>query len=229
LKKGDIPSLNEGYYVKIEIRDEGKGIPKENLHNIFDPFFSTWKGRSGLGLTTTYSIIKKHNGLIAVESELGSGTTFSIYLPADPYITGQILERSEDIAVKGRGRILIMDDEELIRSAAGEMLKYIGYDVEFARDGAEAIDIYKQNSAKGSPLTAVIMDLTIPAGMGGKEAVKRLLEIAPDAAVIVSSGYSDDPIMSDFKDYGFKGVVTKPYKIDDLSAAIRKATSRMIG
>jgi CheY-like chemotaxis protein len=215
--------LVDGKYVKIEIEDEGVGIPKEYLDKIFDPYFSTkQKGKgSGLGLTSCHYIIQKHDGHITVESELGIGTTFYIYLPASQK---EIAEKkdSEEQIVLGQGKILVMDDEDSVRDVAGIMLKHIGYEVGFAEDGAEAIELYQKAKKSDQPFDALIMDLTIPGGMGGEEAIRQLLEIDPNVKAIVSSGYSTDAVMSDFKQYGFSGVITKPYTVAALSEAINK-------
>ncbi|MCI0469637.1 MAG: ATP-binding protein, partial [Nitrospirae bacterium] len=178
----DFKQLKRGRYVKVSVRDHGVGIPKENLQKIFDPFFTTKDKGSGLGLYTTHSIIQKHNGHMTVESTQGKGTCFHIYLPAS-------LERAYDDAApegsltKGSGRILIMDDEKMVREVAGEMLRYLGYDVDFAKDGDEAVRIYKKAMASEHPFDLVIMDLTIPGGRGGKEAIRYLCEIDKDAKV----------------------------------------------
>jgi two-component system, cell cycle sensor histidine kinase and response regulator CckA len=121
----------------------------------------------------------------------------------------------------GNGKILIMDDEEIIREVAGEMLKHFGYEVEFAKDGAEALEKYANAMKSGTSFDAVIMDLTIPGGMGGKEAVKKLIEIDPDVKAIVSSGYSSDPIMTNFRQHGFAGIITKPYQVSELSEQVK--------
>ena len=218
--------LKDGEYVKIEIEDEGVGIPKEHRSKIFDPYFSTKQKGSGLGLATTYSIIQKHNGYITVESELGVRTTFYIYLPVSQK---EILEKkdTDKQPIAGEGKILLMDDEEMVRDVAGRMLEHLGYEVEFAKDGAEAIELYKKAKESGQPFDGVIMDLTIPGGMGGKEAIEKLIEIDPNVKAIVSSGYSTDPIMANFKQYGFSGVVTKPYKVKDLGEILNKAITGM--
>jgi CheY-like chemotaxis protein len=146
---------------------------------------------------------------------MGSGTAFAIYLPAAASLM-PVPSDKEIRPAPGKGKVLIMDDEEVIRQVAGEMLQYIGYKVESAKDGSEAIEIYMKALLAGNPFDAVIMDLTIPGGMGGKETIKKLLEIAPNVRAIVSSGYSNDPVLSNFKDYGFVGVIKKPYRFDEL-------------
>ena len=212
--------LKEGKYVKISIEDQGIGIPEEHLSDIFDPYFTTKHKGSGLGLATSYSIIKNHEGCITVESKLGVGTTFYLYLPAsqkEPLTKKDIAEGP----LAGKGRVLVMDDEEIIRDLTGELLSHLGYEVESARDGAEAIGLYKQAKAASRPFAVVIMDLTIPGGMGGKETMQKLLEIDPGVKAIVSSGYSNDPIMTDYRQYGFSAVVAKPYKVQELSKTLQ--------
>ncbi len=211
--------LLRGDYIKILIQDNGIGIPAENLKKIFDPYFTTKPKGSGLGLATTYSIIRNHNGHISVESKPGDGTTFYIYLPAS-HKKISAKEKTEKSPLFGKGKILIMDDEDIVRDAAGSVLKYIGYEVGAAKDGAEAIELYKKGMESGRPFDAVIMDLTIPGGMGGKEAIKKLLEIDPEVKAIVSSGYSEDPVMAEFRKYGYCGVLAKPYEAEQLSRAL---------
>ena len=223
IKRKEALPLPKGNYVEVTVVDHGVGIPREHLDRIFEPYFTTKQKGSGLGLATAYSIIKSHDGYVTTESELGVGTTLRIYLPAS---RKRIPRRAKEVVqqpslLPGRGRVLVMDDEEVIRNILSKMLPHAGYDVELTSDGAEAIEHYARAKESGQPFTAVIMDLTIPGGMGGKEAIKKLLEIDPNARVIVSSGYSTDPIMSDFKEYGFSGVVAKPYQIAEIEKALR--------
>ena len=211
----------EGQYVKIEIVDEGGGIPQSILPNIFDPYFTTKPNGNGLGLTMSHSIIKNHGGFIEVDSKVGKGTAFIIFIPAssETHIVEELVVL--DPALE-KGRILIMDDEEAIRKILGGMLKRLGYDVDFAVNGEETIVKYEIELPK-NPFLAVIMDLTVPGGMGGKEAIRSLLQIDPNVKAIVSSGYSSDPIMADFGEYGFIGVLSKPYTIIELQKTLSRS------
>ena len=213
--------LSAGRYIKISVRDQGMGIPAEHLPRIFDPYFTTKQKGSGLGLASAFAIIKKHHGHIAVESKPGVGTTFDVYLPAvDQQATPQP-EEERELPV-GKGKILVMDDEEMVREVLGRLLARLGYEPEFAGDGGEAIERFVQAHGSGQAFAAVILDLTVPGGMGGKETLARLLEINPQIKTIVSSGYSDDPVMADFQKYGFSGVIAKPYKISELGKILNQ-------
>ncbi len=208
-----------GHYVKITLRDEGCGIPEKYLDKIFDPYFSTKQMGSGLGLAITYSIVKKHRGNIWVESKPGEGTTFYILFPAD--IRYKKEEQRDSTSYEEKEKvsdkyILLMDDEEMIREVAAELIEVLGYKVETAKDGAEALEKYIENKKKGKPFDVVIVDLTIPGGMGGMETGERILSLDPEAKIIVTSGYSTDPIMARFRDYGFKGRLVKPFKLEEL-------------
>ena len=206
-------------YVRISIQDQGPGIPPEHLPRIFDPFFTTKHKGRGLGLATAYSIIRKHGGLIEVESRLEQGATFHIFLPASGQPVPAELEDPKQLPT-GRGRVLVMDDEPDILSFSHAALSRLGYEAELARDGAEALRCYSEAREAGRPFAAVIMDLTIPGGMGGKEAIRHLLEVDPQARAIVSSGYSNDPVMAEYSKYGFRGMVAKPYEIRQLARVL---------
>jgi two-component system, cell cycle sensor histidine kinase and response regulator CckA len=211
--------LHAGKYVKIDIQDQGVGIAREHLSRIFDPYFSTKKRGSGLGLATAYSIIRNHNGLLTVDSELGAGTTMTIYLPAST----RELRQKEVVSAKprhGMGKILVMDDEEIVRKVAGQMLAHLGYEVVEAPDGESALAFFREAMAQDRPFDGVILDLTVPGKMGGRETISRLLTMDPGVKAIVSSGYSNDPVMADFKKYGFSGVVPKPYSMEKLSETV---------
>jgi signal transduction histidine kinase/CheY-like chemotaxis protein len=217
--------LQPGAYIRISIKDHGTGIAKKNLQSIFDPYFTTKPTGSGLGLATAHSIIEKHKGFISVQSQEAKGSTFHIYLPASTdEIHGSIdhPDKLTETLFKGRGKVLIMDDEEMIRNIVGDMLKHMGYEPDFAENGLEARQKYLDAMETHDKFNAVIMDLTIPGGMGGKEAVKEILKIDPHAKVIVSSGFSNDPVMADYKSYGFSGVVAKPFMIQELNSALRQ-------
>jgi two-component system cell cycle sensor histidine kinase/response regulator CckA len=217
-------SLKRGDYIQISIADQGVGIPEDHYQKIFDPYFTTKQNGIGLGLATSYSVIKRHDGHIAIESAAGMGSTFHIYLPVCKHAACSKPAAGKTV-VNGAGRILLMDDEEMIRDVASKMLNKLGYDVECTRDGDEAIRLYEQARNSDRPFSAVIMDLTIPGGMGGKETVQKLKEIDPAVKAIVSSGYSSDPIMANFKQYGFSGVVSKPYTIKTLSETVNAILS----
>jgi PAS domain S-box-containing protein len=217
----DVLPLDEGNYVRITVRDRGIGIPREYLTKIFDPYFTTKQKGSGLGLAITYSIIRKHEGYISVESQVGEGTTFRIILPAASERRTTSRHR-EATLVAGTGRILVMDDETDVRKTTGDILTRLGYTVTFAEEGAQAIDLYRRAMEAGTPFDLTIMDLTVPGGMGGKDAVKKLLEIDPRARVIVSSGYSKDPVMAEYGNYGFRGVVAKPFRVKELSETVHR-------
>lgn len=221
IQAGDLLPLKPGDYVKIYVNDRGIGIREEHLSRVFDPYFTTKQKGSGLGLTICHSIIKNHYGHIGVESEIGVGTNIYFYLPANPKEVPTSEELSEGI-LSGKGRILLMDDDNMVREVAGRLLEHIGYEGVCAEDGAEAIDLYNKAGESGRPFDAVILDLTVPGGMGGKEAAKRLMEMDPAAKVIVSSGYSSDPAVSDFRSFGFKGAIQKPYELKELAEILHR-------
>jgi len=214
--------LKEGRYVKVSLKDQGIGISKEHLGKIFDPYFTTKENGSGLGLASCYSIAKNHGGYITVESEIGAGTKFDIYLPISDKEIFEVKEIAEEELYLGKGTILFMDDEEEVINAAQQMIMQLGYEIKIAKNGIEVINIYKNAKESGGPFDLVILDLTIPGDMGGKETIKRLLEIDPEVKTVVSSGYSNNPIMAEYKNYGFKGVVAKPYEIQQLSEVLYK-------
>ncbi|MBM4288369.1 MAG: PAS domain S-box protein [Deltaproteobacteria bacterium] len=209
--------LKPGLYVKVAITDQGIGIPPDQLSKVFDPFFTTKRRGSGLGLSTVYTIIKNHEGYITVESSPRGGATFVIYLPAIPK-KGPLPKAKKVKLDFGQGKILLMDDEEMILGVSSAMLRRLGYEVVVAQDGALAIDYYRQAMAEGEPFDAVILDLTVPGGLGAKETIGDLLQLDPQARVIVSSGFSDDPLRNNFHYYGFSGFMPKPYNLTQLSA-----------
>ena len=219
LEADELPLLAPGRYIVIEIEDRGTGIPAKHLDKIFDPYFTTKQKGSGLGLATAYSIVEKHGGVIKVQSLMGEGTIFSIYLPAlDQKIMRNVRPREE--IKKGKGRVLLMDDEESVRVTAEAMLKKLGYEVETAFDGTDVVNKYRSALETGAPFDVVILDLTIPGGKGGREALARLKNIDPAVKAIVSSGYSSDPVMAEYSEAGFMGVVSKPYSLQELSQVL---------
>lgn len=210
------------HYVKLDIRDTGIGIPANMLEKIFDPYFTTKQQGSGLGLAITHSIINKHGGSISVQSTPGVGSTFSIYLPASLQDSLPIQKIAVCNYSTKKARILVMDDEEIVRDIAREMLTEIGHEVVSAKDGAEALQLYQHAIDSNMPIDLIIMDLTIPGGMGGKEAMKQILAIDSEARAIVSSGYSNDPVMANFAAHGFCAAIVKPYKLNDLRKIIHQ-------
>ncbi len=217
--------LEEGKYVKITVEDKGMGIAEKHLPRIFDPYFTTKQKGSGLGLATTYSIIQKHNGYITVDSKLGSGTTFYIYLPAITQEERPKEEFEEEQPNKTDLKILLMDDENIIRRTLGKMLGKMCYRTELAENGEEALKKYQEALESKTPFDVVILDLTVPGGLGAKETIKKLLELDPEVKALVSSGYPNDPVISNYRNHGFKGYLIKPYSEEELSKAISKLLS----
>ena len=217
-------TLPTGQYIMVSIEDSGIGIPQEHLPNIFEPYFSTKQTGSGLGLATVYSIIKRHGGHIFVYSEIEKGTAFRIYLPASKEKLSK--PQAQPVPMhKGTGKILVMDDQDIVLRMIKRMLSSMGYEVTFASDGRQAIKLYEEALSSESPFKAVILDLTIPGGMGGASAINELLEIDPNVRAVVSSGYSNDPILSNHEDFGFSGILTKPYVKAKLSDVLNKIFS----
>ncbi|MEO0293343.1 MAG: PAS domain S-box protein [candidate division WOR-3 bacterium] len=222
LSKSSSLPLPSGKYVVVEVQDTGVGIPQNILPRIFDPFFTTKQKGSGLGLSTVFSIVKRHEGFVTVESEVGKGSTFYVYLPAKVKTKETLEEPEEKELQKGKGKVLIMDDKNFIRKSAVRALELGGYEVEDSSDGIETIRLYKKALNEGKPFDVVILDLTIPGGIGGEATLHRLKEIDPKVKAIVSSGYAEDPIMAEYKRYGFKAVVRKPYKYEELLEVVKK-------
>jgi two-component system cell cycle sensor histidine kinase/response regulator CckA len=211
-----------GNYVRVTVRDSGIGIPADMIDKVFDPYFTTKQKGSGLGLAITHSIIGKHGGLITIDSEQGVGSTVTIILPASREVHPAGGKAPEPALVKGKGKVLVMDDEEMILTVAGHMLSHLGYESLTAVDGMSAIDLYRQAAVAGNPVDIVIMDLTIPGGMGGKEAARELLAFDPQAKIVVSSGYSNDPVMASCREHGFVAVINKPFKLEDLADLLHR-------
>lgn len=215
--------LQGGEFVQIVISDTGSGIPKEYLDKIFDPYFTTKQKGNGLGLAISYSIVIKHRGRMTVSSQLGQGTAFTILLPAREVHRGRIVEDLETkIEEFPAAKILLMDDEEEVREVAGSQLTTLGLAVETVRDGGAAVAAYREAWEHGEPYDIVIVDLTVPAGMGGRKTAKRILEIDATAKVVLMSGYVNNSVMVHFQDYGFQATVTKPFGLLELGQMLRK-------
>jgi CheY-like chemotaxis protein len=219
--KAALPPLPAGDYVRVTITDQGRGLEYEHLPKIFDPYFAFKTSGIGLGLATAHSVVRRHGGQIGAHSVLGRGTTFTIHLPVAAAAPPPPPTVETPMAQPAGGRVLVMDDEEEIGNLARLTLQRQGFEVEVARDGAEAIARFLTARQMGRPFAVVVLDLTIQNGMGGKETVQRLREVDPDIVAIVSSGYSFDPVMANFREYGFKGVVPKPYRPEELVRAVR--------
>ena len=222
VEPGSAHTLPPGPYVRIAIRDEGIGIPDKLLKKIFDPYFTTKQAGSGLGLATSYSIVRNHQGHIEVSSAPGEGSTFVIHLPAVK--NGQVSREAQEAlesSIRGR-KVLVMDDEEKVRAIAIQMLKVLGFPATGARDGAAALELFKRARQEGVPFDLVILDLTVAGGMGGREAMAGLLALDPHARVVVSSGYSNDPILANYYTYGFRAMLPKPYMMKDLTRVLRE-------
>ncbi len=216
--------LDPGDYIKISIRDQGHGILPEYMGKIFDPFFTTKPDGNGLGLASCYSIIKKHGGHIEVDSLPGQGTTFTIFLPTTQKAEDESVSVSDKL-VDGQGRILVIDDDEWVRQLAKDILGKTGYEVRAIANGEEAICIFRDACDRGEAFDAAIIDLTIPGGIGGKDIIFKLKEIDPGLKAIVSSGYSNDPVMANYEAYGFSGRIAKPYRASELSNIISRVTN----
>ncbi|MEI7816296.1 MAG: PAS domain S-box protein [Desulfuromonadales bacterium] len=221
-------ALPAGMYARISIVDNGCGISADDLQKIFDPYFTTKSTGTGLGLASVHSIISRHSGNIKATSTVGTGSAFTIYLPSTEVTgTGDQTDRPTIDAGSHKGEsILVMDDEDIIRDMTAEMLDYLGYRATTCVEGIEAVALYKAAMDSGNPFAAVIMDLTIPAGMGGKETAQQILAIDQAACLIVSSGYSNDPIMADFTTYGFRAAVAKPYSMTEFSQLLSSLSNK---
>ncbi|HEX7654428.1 MAG TPA: ATP-binding protein, partial [Verrucomicrobiae bacterium] len=211
--------LPPGEYIEISIQDQGQGIAPENLSRIFDPYFTTKKTGSGLGLAVVHAVINQHQGAITVASTPGQGTTFTLWLPASRQ-TALVPPVSAPAAISRRYRVLIMDDETMVSRVLAKILSRLACDAETALDGREALAKYEAARRLHNPFDLVIMDLTVPGGMGGREMIQQLRRIDPQVKAIVSSGYSDDPVMADFQAHGFTGVILKPYTKEQVQAVV---------
>jgi CheY-like chemotaxis protein len=217
-------TTGHSHFVALSISDDGVGIPESIRDKIFDPYFTTKDSGTGLGLATSYSIVKRHGGRIEFKSNFGKGSSFTVYLPAA--LGKAPARRLTPLPIKGgQGKILILDDEASVREVMVAQLGNLGYTAYAVENGQEAIDAYRDARDKGFAFDAVIVDLTIPAGMGGLEALEKLKEIDADVKALVFSGYSNDPIIAQFDHYGFSGVIPKPYTVEELAEAIGKAVA----
>jgi len=226
-EQGLLPApLVKQRYVKIDVKDTGIGISPDILDRVFDPFFTTKQHGSGLGLATAYSIIKKHDGHIFAESKQSQGSTFTVYLPASFDEQEPRLVAPRQDPVKKNGTVLVMDDEEFIRKLYGKAIQEFGFTVALAANGLQAIELFKKAYEGGAPFDLIILDLTIPGGMGGVEAIVEIKKICASAVAIASSGYSDDPVMAEPEKFGFFGKLVKPFLVDDLHAVILDSFSR---
>jgi CheY-like chemotaxis protein len=211
--------IGPGRFVRILVSDEGVGIQPEAVDRIFDPYFTTKKDGSGLGLATSYAIVQKHEGHLAFRPRKGGGTEFTLYIPAGKAIE-QPREKDGPVVLQRSGRILVMDDDDLVLETVGAMLKTLNHTAAFVPDGESAVQAYRSAMQTGSPFDAVILDLTIRGGYGGEEAMRRLLEIDPNAVGIVSSGYSESPVMAEARRFGFRDCIAKPYRPQELRVVL---------
>jgi two-component system cell cycle sensor histidine kinase/response regulator CckA len=217
--------LAPGDYVCLSVCDQGPGIPAQHLEQVFTPFFSTKPQGAGLGLAVVYSIARNHGGHVEVQSEPGQGCCFHVYLPATRETVHRAPPGTAASAGGGGLHILIMDDEVVVRRVASQALRRAGYEVTTVLDGREAVDCYAQARARGQDIAVAILDLTVPGGMGGREAAQRILEVDPRARLIVSSGYSEDLDITEFARHGFHGVLTKPYDAPTICAVVAKVVN----
>jgi PAS domain S-box-containing protein len=216
-------SLLPGKYVRVTVADKGPGIAPDHLSHIFDPYFTTKEKGSGLGLAISYSIVRAHGGAITVDSELGGGSRFSVYVPASTRALPVVMHGRIEITHSRSGRVLLMDDDAEVAEVAQDMLESLGYATQVAPSGRDAIDMFREAESRGEPFDAVILDLTVPGGMGGGEAVPHIKDVRPNVPCIVTSGYADDSVLARFSDYGFDGVLPKPFAIPDLRRALEEA------
>ena len=215
----DSKPIASGTYVELRISDQGPGIPDSIRERIFDPFFTTKEKGTGLGLAIVYSIIQNHLGSITVVSHEGEGAAFSIYLPSDSATVHQE-GNPELLALGGKNKVLLMDDDELVLGSASEILSSLGYEVTKKSNGPEAFRSYRDAVVAGTPFDFCILDLVIPGGMSGSDCAKAILEFDPGALLFVSSGYSDDPVLSHYRDYGFRGIIPKPYTYEEFRQSL---------
>jgi two-component system, cell cycle sensor histidine kinase and response regulator CckA len=218
LEGGNPFGLPAGRYARVWVEDDGPGVSEKVRGVIFDPFFTTKPGGSGLGLASTFSILRRHGGAVALDPPAGKGATFTFFLPASG--EGPQEEKAPPAGLFQTGRVLVMDDEPSIRQIAGQFLEHLGCRFSLASEGKEAVEAVRRARDEGDPFSTAILDLTIPAGMGGKEAVKGIREAQPGIKAIVSSGYSNDPVMAEYASFGFDAALLKPYRLEEFRQAL---------
>jgi CheY-like chemotaxis protein len=212
-----------GDYVRLSVQDTGVGIDPQHLGRIFDPYYTTKEKAAGLGLAISYSIVRAHGGAITVDSRPGHGSRFDVYLPA---ASRPAIGESQPAASPRRpGRVLLMDDDVDVVEVTRDMLEMLGYVADTTSCGTSAIDRFRDAASNGSDFDAVVLDLTVPGGMGGAEAVREIREIRPNVPVVVTSGYADNPVLANFREYGFDGVLPKPFGVNDLQRALEEAVT----
>ena len=224
IPEAEVNHLFCGPQVKIEITDQGEGIAPEHLDKIYDPYFTTREQGQGLGLAIAHSIVRKHGGAIMVHSEVGRGTTFFLYMPAASDLENETTEVQEP--VQNNGRILVMDDEKIVRDICGHMLDHLGFQAILVESGEEAVEQFTQMEQSGKPVDLAILDLTIPGGLGGLEAGKKILAAHPEAKLVLASGYAQDPVLTEYQKYGFKGAISKPFKLEQLRHLLHKILAK---
>jgi PAS domain S-box-containing protein len=218
--------VEPGRYVRVSITDTGIGIPPQNLSRIFDPYFSTKHRGSGLGLATTYSIVKNHGGFVAVESQPGRGTTMRINMPATVVEHAVVEPVLTPAATRRRRRILVMDDEASVRTLAVNMLNFLGFQAEVVESGRVAIERFERALRKGRPFDAVMLDLVVPGGMGGKETMDQISRLAPEVKAVLVSGYAQETVVEEYREHGFGAVITKPFTLEELNTTLRSILAR---
>ena len=209
-------------FVAITVKDQGSGIPRDYLARVFDPYFTTKAKSAGLGLAIAYSIVRNHDGYIELESVLGSGTTITVFLPASRNIEPPAIESMQETPLKFNRRVLVLEDERIVRDVLLKMFTRLGCKCSFAENGVDAIYAYEKARESGFPFDMVVLDLTVPGGMGGQETMLRLREVDPDVVAVVSSGYVNDPVIADCERFGFKATIIKPYSMQDLVRLLKR-------
>jgi len=217
----DRPGI-ERDFVAITVKDQGSGIPRDYIARVFDPYFTTKAKGAGLGLAIAYSIVRNHDGYIELESVLGSGTTITVFLPASRNVEPQATESMQESPPRFNRRVLVLEDERIVRDVLLKMFTRIGCKCSFAENGVDAIYAYEKARESGFPFDMVVLDLTVPGGMGGQETMQRLTEVDPNVVAVVSSGYVNDPVIADCERFGFKATIIKPYSMQDLVRLLKR-------